>query len=78
MADVLSMLDQMLIRLPCGHDTVLGRLRNRDTWTCEDCGKKVDLTEESWKSDLAKDFDTANQIDLQERSRGNTVRRADQ
>jgi hypothetical protein len=35
----ISMFDQMLFPLECGHDVVLGRLANTETWVCEKCGK---------------------------------------
>ena len=35
----ISMLDQMLFRLACGHDVVLGRMANLTKWVCEECGE---------------------------------------
>jgi hypothetical protein len=40
----LSMFDQMLFALVCGHTVVLGRLENAKSWTCEACGKVTDLS----------------------------------
>jgi len=42
----ISMLDQMLFKLSCGHDVVLGRMSNVERWVCETCGKTTDLTVE--------------------------------
>ena len=72
----MSMLDQMLFKLPCGHDVVLGRLEKRSLWTCEDCEEKADLAAEPYKAALERDLDTASQIDLQAKGRGETVTRA--
>jgi len=75
----LSMFDQFLFRLSCGHDVVLGRLDGKDTWRCDEegCGKVTDLRTEPFSTLLAKERDTADQIDKQARQRGETVRRAD-
>ncbi len=59
----ISMLDQMLFML--GHTK----------WTCEQCGKETDLSLDPFKAALAKDLDTAEQIDLQHKERGQTVER---
>jgi len=40
---VLSMFDQMLFSLACGHTVVLGRLDKTETWKCETCGMVTDL-----------------------------------
>jgi hypothetical protein len=69
-----SMLDQMLFSLPCGHNVVLGRLQGAEKWTCEACGKQTDLTGEV-RAALVQDFDTAVQIDLQAKERGEKVER---
>ena len=71
----ISMLDQMLFRLACGHDVVLGRMANSTTWVCEKCGKSTDLTKPPFKAQLVHDLDTAVQIDLQAKERGETVTR---
>jgi hypothetical protein len=71
----ISMLDQMLFRLACGHDVVLGRLTNSTTWICETCGKSTDLIKSPFKNDLVRDFDTALQVDLQAKERGETITR---
>jgi hypothetical protein len=71
----ISMLDQMLFHLACGHDVILGRMSNIETWVCETCGKTTDLRAEPFKSRLEKDLDTAMQIDLQEKARGQTITR---
>jgi hypothetical protein len=73
----IGMLDQMLVNLPCGHEVVLGRLEKQRLWSCEDCGKKIDLTAEPYKSALDHDFDTATQIDLDAKGKGETVSRID-
>jgi len=65
----ISMFDQMLFPLECGHDVVLGRLANTEKWVCEKCGKPTYLTKPSFKHRLLKDFDTALQIDLQAKER---------
>jgi hypothetical protein len=65
------MLDQMLFKLACGHELVLGRLGNLESWVCEACGKPTDLKEEPFKSALERDLDTAMQIDAQERGQCN-------
>ena len=70
-----SMLDQMLFPLVCGHEVVLGRMANLETWVCESCGKTTDLTMDPFKSRLAKDLDTAMQIDAKERAEGNAITR---
>jgi hypothetical protein len=71
----ISMLDQMLFRLACGHEVVLGRMANVNEWVCEKCGRKTDLKSEPFRSTLVKDLDTAVQIDLQEKTKGNEVTR---
>jgi hypothetical protein len=71
----ISMLDQMHFRLACGHDVVLGRLTNSTTWVCEKCGKSTDLTKSPFKDDLVRNFDTALQIDLQAKERGENITR---
>jgi hypothetical protein len=73
----ISMLDQMLFNLSCGHEVVLGRLQKQRLWTCEDCGKKTDTTSEPYKAALDHDFDTATQIDLRAKEEGETVSRID-
>ena len=73
----LSLFDQMLYVLACEHTVVLGRLDNRDTWTCEDCGGVTDLRIEPHRSSLISDRRTANQLDAQASKRGETVVRAD-
>ena len=73
----LSMFDQILFRLACNHVVVLGRLEKADKWSCEECGVVTDLRAEPYRAALSKDRDTADQIDKQQRQRGNTVFRAD-
>jgi hypothetical protein len=68
-----SMLDQMLFNLSCGDQVVLGRLENQTVWTCETCSKKTDLTAEPYKKTLEHDLDTATQIDLRAKQKGETV-----
>jgi hypothetical protein len=68
-----SMLDQMLFNLSCGDEVVLGRLENQTVWTCETCNRETDLTAEPYKTDLERDFDSATQIDLQAKQKGETV-----
>jgi hypothetical protein len=71
----ISMLDQMLFQLACGHTVVIGRLAHMpNTWTCE-CGKVTDLSADPCKAALEHDLDTANQIDLQAKARGETIER---
>lgn len=74
---VISMFDQMLFRLACGHDVVLGRMANLAIWVCEECGKSTDLTTSPFKEKLVKGLDTARQIDLQAKERGETITRLD-
>ena len=69
----ISMLDQMLFDLGCGHTVVLGRLQGIKEWTCEECGKRSNLDAEPFKGALAMDLDTAQQIDLQVEARGGTT-----
>jgi hypothetical protein len=72
----LSMLDQMLFTLVCKHAVVLGRLQEKNKWICDVCGRKTDLSSGPTKDRLEKDLDTANQIDLQEAAKGQTIERA--
>jgi hypothetical protein len=74
---MISTLDQILFSLACKHTVVLGRLRGRQDWTCGECQKRTDLNAEPFKAELAHDLDTAEQIDLQEKAKGNTVTPAD-
>jgi hypothetical protein len=73
-----TMFDQMPFGLACGHTVVLGRLDGKKEWTCEEkgCRRRTDLTAEPFKSALAKDIDTAVQIDLQNKAKGPTITRA--
>ena len=71
----ISMLDQMLFRLGCGYEVVLGRLSNLTRWVCESCGKETDLTKSPFRERLVKDLDTAVQIDLKAKERGETITR---
>jgi hypothetical protein len=71
----ISMFDQMLFPLACGHDVVLGKLANTESWMCEKCAEPTDLTRPLLKEQLLKDIDTALQIDLQAKERGETVTR---
>jgi hypothetical protein len=73
---VVSMFDQMMFKLSCGHEVVLGRLSNLQEWVCEACGQETDLTAEPFKSELLKDLDTAVQVDLQARAKGEQVTRS--
>jgi hypothetical protein len=66
---VVSMLDQTLFPLACGHELIFGRMTNLDNWICETCGPKTDLTAEPFKSALVRDLNAALEIDLQERKR---------
>jgi hypothetical protein len=74
-AMTISMLDQMMFNLSCGHEVVLGRMANMESWACEACGNTTDLTAEPFKSRLARDLDTAMQIDVQKLQKGNTITR---
>src|SRR5262245_18220922 len=74
--NAVTMLDQKLFPLACGHSLVVGRLNNADTWECEYCRTVTDLRVEPYKSRLAQDRDIASEIDKQERSRGKTIVRA--
>ena len=69
------MLDQILFPLICKHAVVLGRLQDKSSWTCAECGRETDLSSGPIKDLLEKDLDTANQIDLQEKEKGRTVER---
>jgi hypothetical protein len=70
-----SMLDQILFPLSCRHLVVLGRLEKSEKWVCEDCGKSTDFSCDPYKTPLAEDLNTARQIDLQAKQRGETIRR---
>lgn len=72
-----SMFDQMLFKLACGHQVVVGRLEDKASWICEEhgCGKVADLSAGPIRDRLAHDLDTANQIDLHERAKGATITR---
>jgi len=72
----LSMFDQMLFALGCGHSVVLGRLDKHVTWSCEVCGKVTDPRAEPHRTRLADERDNADQIDKQAKARGETVTRA--
>lgn len=72
---VASMLDQMMFRLACGHEVLLGRMTNLDHWVCESCGQETDLTAEPFRSALVKVLNTALQIDLEEKAKGETITR---
>ncbi|QOG22224.1 hypothetical protein [Bradyrhizobium sp. SEMIA] len=69
----ISMLDQKMFKLACGHEVVLGRLSNIDRWVCETCGRPTALTSDPFKSLPLKELDTAQQIDLQAKERGEEV-----
>ena len=71
---VISMLDQMLFPLSCGHNVVLGRLQGADKWICEECSKQTDLPG-AVRAALVKDLDTAVQIDIQAKERGHQIER---
>ena len=43
--------------------------------TCEMCGRPTDLSADPYQAALARDLDTANQIDLQATARGETFER---
>jgi hypothetical protein len=58
----ITMFDQMLFGLACGHQVVLGRLDGLNSWTCEKCGKPTDLRAEPYRKELEHDRDTADQI----------------
>lgn len=73
----ITMFDQIMFNLACGHQVVLGRLNEVGAWTCEQCGNVTDLRVEPYRHALELDRDTADQIDKQARSRGETLRRAD-
>jgi len=72
---VVGMLDQMMFNLACVHEVVLGRMTNLKSWVCEACGKTTDLSAEPFKSRLKEDLDTAMQIDMQEKAKGQTITR---
>ncbi|MET4482100.1 hypothetical protein ABIB66_006662 [Bradyrhizobium sp. F1.13.3] len=71
----ISMLDQMLFKLPCGHKVVLGRLFGAKDWTCELCHQKIELSSGPCKAAFEKDLEKANLVDLLEKARGNKVTR---
>ena len=50
-------------------------MANLATWVCEECGQSTDLTKTPFKETLVKDLDTALQIDLQAKERGETITR---
>jgi len=65
-----NMLDQRLFNLRCGHHVVLGRLANKISGPAKIATKKTDLAAEPYKAALERDLDTAMQIDLQAKDRG--------
>jgi ribosomal protein L37AE/L43A len=67
-----SMLDQIIFNLRCGHHELLGRLANKNVWTCENCGEETDLAAGPYKAAMDRDLFTASQIDLQAKLRGGT------
>ena len=69
-AMTISMLDQLYFPLPCGHEVILGRLQGAKSWSCERCNKQTDLSESEVRAALVKELDTAVQIDLQAKERG--------
>ena len=71
----ISMLEQMLFTLNCGHEVVIGRLEHAETWKCEECKKLNDLRLEPRNVALAKDLEAARQIDLQAENRGQIITR---
>ena len=72
---VVSMLDQMMFRLACGDEVLLGRMTNLDRWVCESCGEETDLTAEPFRSTLVRELNTAVQIELEEKAKGETITR---
>jgi hypothetical protein len=71
----ISMLDQMLFKLSCGHKVVLGRLVGKNDWTCDQCRQTTDLSSSPYNAAFDQDLETANLIDSLEKARGNKVRR---
>ena len=71
---VISMLDQMLFPLSCGHNVDLQRLQGAVKWICDECSKQTDLTG-AVRAALVKDLDTALQIDIQAKERGHQIER---
>jgi hypothetical protein len=69
------MLDLRLFELSCRHTVVLGRLAQSKSWTCETCGKVTGLTAGPCKVALNHELDTANQIDLKAKARGEIIQR---
>jgi hypothetical protein len=55
-----------------GRSRKAGKAKALDLRTCD---RKTDLTAEPYKTDLEHDFDTASQIDLQAKQKGETVSR---
>ena len=72
----LSMFDRLLVSLACNHQVVVGRLDKVHKWTCEECGRVTDFQTEPYRSHLAEQRETADQLDKQERENGKTVHRA--
>lgn len=74
----ITMHDQRYFHLACGHSVVLGRLQNADTWQCEEkgCAVITNLCDEPHKRRLARERDTADELDKQARARGEIVVRA--
>ena len=71
----ISMLDQMLFTLDCGHEVIIGDLEHAKIWMCPECRKSTNLDREPRKSALMKDLDTARQVDLQAKERGQSITR---
>jgi hypothetical protein len=62
--------DRILAVLACGHESVvLSRLNNKNSWTCELCGKVTNFLEEPYRTQLERDREVAKELDAQDRER---------
>jgi hypothetical protein len=68
--------DATYFDLACGHDVILGRLKFVVTWKCETCGKVTDFRNAPYKTALAQERDTADELDRRARERGDIIVRA--
>jgi hypothetical protein len=79
MAAIISMLDQLLVRVNCKTcgptEFKVGHLLGKAAVTCEACGGDMPLDQEPLKSHLAMLVDSAAQVDARRKRSGYVVRR---
>ena len=66
-AMAISLLDQMLFSLPCGHNVVLGRVQGAESGPVRRAVSTTDLTG-AVRAALVQDFDTADRSTFKRRS----------